>query len=283
VKVKTIICPTDFSKNATQAAEYACAFGEQFHSVIILLHAYESPAVFTEAGFTVIRDAEAMIKEGAAKKIKALSQKLSKKFSNVKIETIIVHGPASENIISEANRNAADIIIMGTAGMNKMERLLMGSTTARVIRHAGCPVLCVPKEAAYNGIKNIVFATDLNEDNISSAMMLTPFAKYFDARVIFVFVDDKRLVHSDAEINKMAQKIRKHVMYPKISGFISKNTSISRGIEYFLEKNPADMLVMFSHQKHFPDTLFNQSITKILSYQTHIPLLSLNNSDRPVI
>ena len=76
-KMKTILCPTDFSKNATCAASYACALGEKFNSRIILFHAYESPAAFNSADFTIIQDAQSMLKESASKKLEALKKKLA--------------------------------------------------------------------------------------------------------------------------------------------------------------------------------------------------------------
>jgi len=100
--METILCPTDFSKNASNAAAYACALGEKFKARIILLHVYESPAVMTEVEFTMIRDAEAMIKEGAAKQLDALKLKLSKKFPKVSLETTLVMGAGYDEVISLA-------------------------------------------------------------------------------------------------------------------------------------------------------------------------------------
>jgi nucleotide-binding universal stress UspA family protein len=273
--MKTILCPTDFSKNAANAAEYACALGETFSSHVILFHAYESPAVFTSAEFTIIKDAKAIIRDDAQKKLKSLKQKLGKKYPQVTLETELAMGAGYDKVVSASLRNNTDAIVMGTTGNSKVERLLMGSTTSRVIQNAECAVLCIPGEARFSGIKKIVFATDMHEDNITSAMTIAAFAMNFGADIVFVFVDDKHLVHAEEDISKMTRKIRSRVKYPKISGFISKNTSITRGIEYFLKKYPADMLVMFAHHKHFPGTIFNQSITKMMSYQTHIPLLAL--------
>lgn len=281
--MNTILCPTDFSDNANCAAEYACAIGEKFSSKIILLHVYESPAAFTDTELAMAHDVEIMLKETSSKKLEALRKKMIKKFPKVSLETQLESGAGHVQMISSAKNNDVDIIIMGVTGSSKLERMLMGSTTSRVIQHAGCPVLCIPKEGKYNDIKKIVFATDLHEDNISSAMTIAPFAMKFGAEIVFVFVDDKHLIHSDSEITSMTKKIRSQVKYPKISGYISKNTSITRGIEYFLKKYPADMLVMFTHHKHFPGRIFNQSITKLMSYQTKIPLLALEREDRPLV
>jgi len=281
--MKTILSPVDFSKNAVNAAEYAVALGERFGSTVFLLHVFETPVVFSEMNFTNIGNIKAAIRETAEKKMSTLQKKLSNKYKNTIIKTMLAEGSASKEIPACAAQLGAEMIVMGTTGTSKMERLLMGSTTASVIQHATCPVLCIPKQTEYHQIEKIVFATDLHEDNIAVASSLAALAKKFDAEIIFVFVDDKHLVHTEEAVSGMTKKIRSRVKYPKISGYISKNTSVTKGLEYFLKKYPADMLAMYTHEKHFPQSLFNQSMTKIMSHQTSIPLLALKISDRTIL
>ncbi len=275
----TILCPTDFSKNATNSIEFACSFADKLNADVIIFNAYETPADLARGQFSIILGTESLIKESTEKKLATLRQKMLKKFPTVSIKSSIANGAGHTQTIAAAKKLKADLIIMGTTGTSKLGRLLMGSTTSRVIQKASCPVLCIPAETKFTGIKKIVFATDLNDDNIASATKIAPLAMDFNAEIIFVFVDDKHLIHAESEIIRMTQKIRKQIKYPKISGFISKNISITKGIDYFLKKYPADLLVMFTHHKHFPESLFNQSLTKLMSHQTNIPLLSLQSKD----
>jgi hypothetical protein len=64
-------------------------------------------------------------------------------------------------------------------------------------------------------------------------------------------------------------------MNHKLSGFIATGTAITQGLEKFLRKNKAQILVMMTHEKHFPINMFSQSITKLMSHQTRIPLLAI--------
>ncbi len=247
-----ILCPTDFSKNATNAVRYAAALAEGISARVIIIHIYDKPVMFSNAPLTRIAHAEEQIKANAEAQMVKLVNQLKRKYKNVSFETMARDGFHAETLLKVAQKLTVDLIVMGSTGTSKLERLLIGSTTSRIIRDAPCPVLSIPKNAEFKGVNKIVFATDLNEDNISSASMISIFAKKFDAEISFLFVDDKHLLHSDEHISAMTQKIRKRVKYPKISGFISKNTSITKGIEYFLKKKPADVLVMFTHARHFP-------------------------------
>ncbi len=277
-----ILCPTDFSPAAGHAVAYAAALSEQINARLVLLHAYESPVVFSSAPLTSIRDAKQQIKLAAQKKLDKLVQQLEKIHPRLATETKLLAGLGSERILDAARDIHADMIVMGATGTSKLSRLLIGSTTAAVIRDADCPVLCIPKEAKFNGINRIAFATDLQEDNLASAMTVTPFAAKFGAELSFIYVDDKHLLHSDEAIEEMTRRIRRRVKYPKLSGFIAKNPSITKGLETFLKKQPADLLVMFTHPRRLGETLFNQSVTRMMSHQAKIPLLAIRRMDQPV-
>jgi len=49
-----------------------------------------------------------------------------------------------KNIIDEARKKKAQMIIMGRHGRTGLKRLLMGSVTAKVLGHSSCKVLVVP-------------------------------------------------------------------------------------------------------------------------------------------
>jgi nucleotide-binding universal stress UspA family protein len=281
--MKTIVCPTDFSKISTQAIEYASAIGNDFKSEVILLHVYEAPTLYSDLPMEAIRNQEEDYKTNAKDKLEKLVLKLKKKYKDVNFETHLIEGERALEINSFAKKRNADMIVIGKTSESKIKRLLLGSTAAAIIGKSDCPVLCIPPDNEFKQIKKIVFATDLHEDNIGSAHSITSFAAHFNAEIIFVFVDDEHMIHSDEKINEMTQKIKKRIKYPKMSGYISKSTSISKGIEYFLEKNKADLLVMFTHSRHFPGSVFNQSVTKIISYKTKIPLLALKISESPIM
>lgn len=52
-------------------------------------------------------------------------------------------GVPSEEILDYADANGVDLIVMGTHGRTGLPRLLLGSTTERVVRLFDAPVLTV--------------------------------------------------------------------------------------------------------------------------------------------
>lgn len=280
--MKLILCPTDFSSNAGTAVTYAAALADRLDAYLMLVHAYEVPAMFTDAPMTSIRDAVAQLKVLSDSRLQKVSRKLKKEFPSLRFEAVSLEGVPYQMILSFASEKNVDLIVMGATGTGKLTRVLMGSTTAKVIRDSSCAVLTIPKDARFSSYKRMVYATDLQEDNIRAASMLVPFASLFDAEICCVFVDDRHLLHDDETILKMTKRIRSRVKYSKLSGYIAKDTSISKGLERFLKKTPAELLVMFTHERHFPETLFSQSVTRLVAHQTNLPLLSIKFTDRPV-
>ena len=59
------------------------------------------------------------------------------------LQTRILEGPPAEAILSVAEMNASDLIVMGTRGLGRLAGLLLGSQSQKVVSHARCPVLLV--------------------------------------------------------------------------------------------------------------------------------------------
>jgi nucleotide-binding universal stress UspA family protein len=55
-------------------------------------------------------------------------------------------GDAAEKILDQARECSADLIVMGTQGLEGAKRLVFGSTTEKVLRESTVPVLAVPAD-----------------------------------------------------------------------------------------------------------------------------------------
>ncbi|MGB9714957.1 MAG: universal stress protein [Thermodesulfovibrionales bacterium] len=90
--------------------------------------------------------------------LKTVKSKASKE--GVDCEIILYRGGEPyESIVDEAAKNKVGMIVMGRYGRTGLGRVMMGSTTAKVIGYTLCRVMVVPKEAKLNFDK-ILIATD---------------------------------------------------------------------------------------------------------------------------
>jgi universal stress protein A len=136
---KLILVPIDFSANAEQALDYACALAGKLGSTVCLVHAVSSPPSALQVALS--EDIlENLVKEHreALDKIAGERRALAS-FGEVTIEV----GDPRDAIVGTARALGADLIVMGTHGRRGLSRVMMGSVAEDVIRHAPCPVLVV--------------------------------------------------------------------------------------------------------------------------------------------
>lgn len=279
--MKEIICPVDFSRTSQTALNYAAAIAKQLNAQLTLLHVYELPVLYGDAPFLAVQQLGSEIEEAASGNLNKEADALLASSPGLVIEKILICGIPSSEIIKLADKRKADLIVMGTKGLSAVERLFIGSTTERVFHHVSVPVLCIPDNTVFSGIKKIVFATDLQDDNLDAAMLLTSFAKSFNSELQFIYIDTERVsvTSHDDKMHELSDKIRSHFNYPKMSGFVVDDIDVSTGLQTFIQKYPADVLAMFTHQRSFPRSLTSPSVTSKTLHHLNIPLLVLTEKE----
>ena len=65
-----------------------------------------------------------------------------------KVSTTTLVGQAAPSILSEAAKQPSDLVVVGARGLGPVKRLLLGSVSESVLRHASCPVLIVRARAS---------------------------------------------------------------------------------------------------------------------------------------
>ena len=88
---------------------------------------------------------ESAVVKNAQTVLESTGSKLKDIFThkNVSIITELLHGSPESRIVEKAEELHADLIIVGSHGYNRWERLLLGSVSDSVIHHAPCSVLVV--------------------------------------------------------------------------------------------------------------------------------------------
>lgn len=143
MNIKKILVPTDFSGNADQGVDYACAIAKAFGAAVVLLHVSAPP--FYQAGYGISPETIVEMQQSIARAIKEQLEKTRKRVqdSGVKVSVKTVEGIAAVEINEAAKREGADMIIMATHGHTGVKHFFLGSTTEKVVRTSACPVLTV--------------------------------------------------------------------------------------------------------------------------------------------
>ena len=146
-KFKKILFCTDFNTDAMTAFHYALNIADgNDDSEIIIFHAIPEPdAQFWKSYIYEVDDVDAKARADIEKKINEVY--LPAIPDGIGCSSQFVIGNVGEEILLAAQKNGADLIVIGRgAGLNIINRIL-GNFTEKIIRKANCPVLIVPEEA----------------------------------------------------------------------------------------------------------------------------------------
>jgi len=141
-----ILVPVDFSPHAEKALKYGIALAMNFEASLSVLHVLDvpvQPAHYHLDENLLMRmqpDIEAMTLEALQKMMKELAPK------ELEYSPACVVGRAYAEIVNYATKQDGDLIVLGTHGLSALEKFLLGSTAAKVVRHAPCPVLTVKEK-----------------------------------------------------------------------------------------------------------------------------------------
>lgn len=146
INITRILCPVDFSDCSRHALDYAVGIARRHEARITALYVLPPlvpllppvggglypPIAFSPA------DLEQYDRELAS---------FAAGSGDVPIQTQVAQGSVVGEIVRVASALPADLLVLGTHGRSGFERLMLGSTTEKLLRKAACPVLTVPPHA----------------------------------------------------------------------------------------------------------------------------------------
>jgi nucleotide-binding universal stress UspA family protein len=279
--MKKILVPTDFSHNATKAIYYAVAIAEKANAEIILLNVTTLLDTAFSSRKALIEEYNNTRVEGISEQLKELQQSIAVNNATVKLTTKLYKGEIQESILQCAADENADLIIMGTQGASGLKRIFIGSTTAGIIGNTTVPVLAIPREAMWKGLKNILFATrqlEADDKILTPVLKLAPLDAALIHVAVFTDTDDNDAgdyMEHGRLLNTYRQTLPARYSDINFKTVQLEGEEFDDTIEQYINDNKIDMLVMTTHKRSFWGNVFNSSMTEEMSYHINIPLLGI--------
>ena len=223
MQLKSILCPIDFSDFSASAYQHALSLAEYYRSRIVALHVVElwkypfADYAAHEADYARFSRA---VNEGGEVRL----QRFVKEYSTagVQPELVVHQGNAANCILSVAQKENIEAIVMGTHGRRGFDRLVLGSTTDRVMRKAACPVLVVsnPTHKALgtgtgerHGLSRILYCTDFSTNSERARGYAISLAAEYNAELTLLHVAEtaRDLASAEAIIAERTQELDKLV------------------------------------------------------------------------
>ncbi len=270
--MKTFLVPVDFSATSVNAAEYAIALTKEIPDVEIILY-----NVYSSISFASLTDKE----EGSRKmvtdaELTTLKGKLAAS-ENQHISIESEEGSFIENIEKYVLSNHIDMVVMGITGSSRITQVFMGTNTLNVIRHIDCPVMIIPPDAKFTGIKNVLFTSDFND-----VARTTPFDSLkkildiFKPKLNILNVNSEHYIELTDEYKKEREAMEDKLgAYNPEFSFLRAYDFLD-GISRFVETKGIDTIITVPRKHSFLSQLFKTSHTKKLAYHINVPTIAIS-------
>jgi nucleotide-binding universal stress UspA family protein len=273
--MQTIILATDFSEAALRAGIYAAMLTRQMPVTrLILYHSYYD-LIATDVPLT---DAEYYLKiqEDSIRRLNDIKSRLIPLVAaGVAIECLANMSSLQEAIRVDFLKENTELVVMGITGKSKVKEKIMGSQAIMAARHTTVPLLLIPFDATYKGIKRIVFAWDMeNSEKTFPERLFKSILQVLKAELFMLNIDYNNKNFSKETIKEQA--FMHHSLDPvNAKYFYSNHPDAAQGIIDFAERQQADLVMIVPRKKTFPNNLFRKKVTNRLAFHIKIPLLIL--------
>ncbi len=152
--VDKLLLATDGSAFSEGAIREAVNFAKKCSSKLSVMTVLESNPEYETIGSKFFEQEE----KEALKNLESVKARALQEGVACDIEVLHADDPAAA-IVDKASEKKTNMIIIGRRGRTGLKKLLMGDTASKVIGHAPCKVLVVPRAARIE-YRNILVATD---------------------------------------------------------------------------------------------------------------------------
>ncbi len=275
--MKTILVALDFTEPSDNALEFAAGIANDLKASLIIFHSELMPVASYElepVAFTMISSVEhnTNLLKSRAHKIKKLYPFIGPISCNVEL------GDLNSNIENYVNEKSVDLIVMGISGKtNSISKAVFGSNALTISKKSEVPVIIVPMNCKYSGIKNIAYACDYREhrEGVNDLIEIKNIAGIFKAilNVIHIIPDGHLLSDVEVETDTYIERQLKNVNHRT---FIFPRNNIANTILSFINKQKVDLIVIERANHSFFHELFYPSTTKEIAFSSTVPLMTLN-------
>ena len=138
-----ILIPVDFSSHSDEAVRFAADLSRRYEASVTLVHVYEIVAYALPDGYILYTESQLASMMSEFERLLEAAKANAEAAGALRVDTKMLQGVVSSEIVGFAEDGGYDLIIMGTHGRTGLKHALLGSVAEQVIRKAPCPVMTV--------------------------------------------------------------------------------------------------------------------------------------------
>jgi len=280
--MKTILFPTDFSENAFNAIKYGLALYKHESCEFLLLNAYDVNNYVEGSPFEAkpIDSHLEEAKKQSQKKLQDLKNKVEAQNGNAhhSFEIISKNYALTDAINEQINKKAIEVIIIGTQGSTTKYELDYGSNTIAILENIkNCPILAVPRNERFSGLKEIVLANGYKTHfEAMDFNYLKKLSKSNNAPIRVLHISETGGLNQTQEEKKEA--LKSYINDCETSFHMLEHVTVPVGIYCFSESRNSDLICFVNKKYTFIEKLFFKPLYKNLGNYAKIPVLVLHRT-----
>lgn len=277
VTLTKILVTTDFSEVSDRALDYALALARRYDARIYLTHVI-TPDPFQFAEPQLAQATYEKVRQAAEEGITDIL--ISGKLRGVPHEVLMEEGNVWPTIEKLLAQNEIDLIVAGTHGRGKVQKILIGSVAEEIFRQADCAVLTVgpavrgdvQKEVE---LSHILFATDFGPGAEKAAAHAFSLAQEHGAHLTLLHVIESAAAYTEETVARQREIniVRmKRLMPAGSENWCKPEFRVTYGaaveeILFAAKESKADLIVMGAKPRkslagHVPLTIAYNVVTK---------------------
>ena len=284
-----LLFPTDGSDGAAVALDHVLDVAAAHDATVHVLNVADTNLdSVTRLGGEIVdvleREGEEIVREAAERADRR----------GVTTVTEVLQGEPYSTIVDYAGARDIDLVVMPTRGSRGLERLLLGSTTERVVRRSEVPVLTLRPdggEITYP-YRNVLVPTDGSDCAGAALRVGVDVATVEGAALHLLSVVDvaslgldvrtdiqtTALRESASGIVEEASAVATDAGVESVSGTVEEGRSIHRTIRSYVADHDVDLVVLGTHGRTGLDRYVLGSVAEKLVRSSSVPVLTVRES-----
>jgi nucleotide-binding universal stress UspA family protein len=287
--LKKILVAVDFTEHTLETCRYAINIAKTLNAEIKLVHVYENPAInsspYTEP---VVYSIEPEIQLSqllveAKKKINNLKKELKHYWSEARLSYTLINESPVEGILKASNDYKPGLIFIGHHLKDNLPNSMISHIARKVAAKTTIPVLVVPDNIAEHNwadIKKVLYATDLDDQDLISLTLLSEMMKPLNIEIHCVHVSIGNidpLVRARFDLLKKEMKSRNIKLNNVVCNLILGD-DVENTLETYLRNNNIGLISMTPHKRNLLTRWLTPSLTNQIVKNADVPVLLFHDS-----
>jgi len=299
--LKRILCPTDFGACAHAALRQALGLAEAHDAQVDLVHVANVPHyvgrdVVGKLGSANSKPLLEIALAESNKEMDALMRELTLS-ERQRVATHCLVGSPALAIVEHAEARHSDLIVIGASGKARLSKYILGGVAAKTIRHAPCPVLCVPNDEDIRAVETILVGTDFSECSLHALSVAKGLAANTGAKIIVAYATPTawslppglsvglgegtnwlELLQREAR-----EQLDQFVDAARVRGIEADDKVLLMGspaqaLLQYAKKHAIDLIALGTHGRSSVARLMLGSVTETVVHNADVPVLTVRGS-----